>query len=68
MAARLGYFYDCQIFPLMFFWTPYQMRCAIFHAETTVSTYCFEKDRNVQVMMFISGIPDMDFVWKDMNI
>lgn len=53
-----GYDYSMPIFPLMLFWVPYQIRCASFHAETALPTYCFEKDRDLQVIRVVNKLLD----------
>ncbi len=53
-----GYDYSMPIFPLMLFWVPYQIRCASFHAEAALPTYCFEKDRDLQVIRVVNRLLD----------
>ena len=53
-----AYEYTFPIFSLMLIWVPYKVRCASFHAEAAIPTYCFEKDRDLQVIRVLNRILD----------
>lgn len=62
-----GYDYSMPVFPLMLFWVPYQIRCASFHAEAALPTYCFEKDRDLQVIRVLNRLLDC-FLTKELAL
>lgn len=61
------YDYSIPVFPLMVFWVPYQIRCASFHAEAALPTYCFEKDRDLQVIRVLNRLLDC-FLTKELAL
>ena len=53
-----GCSYQFKVFPFMFLWVPYKLRCASFHGDRSLPTFCYWNDAELQVIRVVNRLLD----------
>ena len=60
MRGKAGDFcYDFAIFPFMVVWFPYKLRCASFHGDKSLPTFCYAADGELHVIRVVNRLLDI---------
>lgn len=60
MCGKSGDFcYDFAVFPFMVVWIPYKLRCASFHGDKSLPTFCYAADGELHVIRVVNRLLDI---------
>ena len=62
---ELHFDYDFSIKAFAFIWIPYRMRCASFHSESALPTFCYAQDSSLRVIRVLNSLLDC-FLTKEL--
>ena len=54
----LGYDYPFSVYSFMLIWVPYKLRCASFHGESSLPTFCYQQDAELRVIRVVNRLLD----------
>ena len=55
---KLEYDYPFSVFSFMVIWVPYKLRCASFHGESSLPTFCYQQDAELRVIRVVNRLLD----------